>query len=75
MARKTTRRTGSKSRTNSRTKSRRTARKTSRASDLTSLAYKMGQVQRGLQNPDSKISSAYDRGKTKPARRKKQSLF
>ena len=75
MARNTTRRTGSKQRSNSRSKSRTNSRKINRSSDLTSLAYKMGQVQRGLQNPDSKISSAYDRGKTKPERRKKQTLF
>lgn len=74
MARKSSRRTGVKTRTNRSGKSR-TTRKTSTSSELTSLAYKMGQVQRGLQNPDSKISSAYDRGKTKPEKRKKQSLF
>ena len=74
MARKSSRRTGAKARTNRSGKSR-TIRKTSTSSELTSLAYKMGQVQRGLQNPDSKISSAYDRGATKPEKRKKQSLF
>ena len=74
MARKSSRRIGVKTRTNRIGKSR-TTRKTSTSSELTSLAYKMGQVQRGLQNPDSKISSAYDRGKTKPEKRKKQSLF
>lgn len=74
MARKSSRRTGAKTRTN-RSGKNRTTRKTSTSSELTSLAYKMGQVQRGLQNPDSKISSAYDRGKTKPEKRKKQSLF
>ena len=75
MARKTTRRTGSKSRANSRTKSRRTTKRTSMSSELTSLARKMGQVERGLKNPDSKISSAYNSGLTKPEKRKKQSLF
>lgn len=74
MARKTYPRTGAKTRTNRSGKSR-TTRKTSKSSELTSLAHKMGQVQRGLQNPDSKISSAYNRGITKPKKRKKQSLF
>lgn len=75
MARKTTRRTGSKSRTNSRSKSRRITRKTNRSSELTSLAYKMGQVQRGLQNPDSLIKESYDRGNAKLEKRKKKTLF
>ena len=74
MAKKIFRRSSAKTRTNRSGKSR-TTRKMSTSSELTSLAYKMGQVQRGLQNPDSRISSAYGRGATKPEKRKKQSLF
>ena len=46
-----------------------------RAKELTTLAFKMGQVKRGLENPESRISSAYNRGKTKPTKKQKKSLF
>ncbi len=46
-----------------------------RAKQLTSLAYDMGLVGRGLKNPDSRISSAYNRGMTKPSKRQKKTLF
>jgi len=35
----------------------------------------MGQVQRGLNNPDSRISSSYKNGLTPPERKKRKSLF
>ena len=46
-----------------------------KAKNLTALAYDMGQVNRGLENPDSKISVAFNRGKTKPSKRPKRTLF
>ena len=46
-----------------------------RRNDLTTLAYKMGQVNRGLKNPDSLIAESYNRGATKPHKREKKSLF
>lgn len=50
-------------------------KKNARAKELTTLAFKMGQVKRGLDNPNSRISSAYNRGKTKPTKKQKKSLF
>ena len=41
---------------------------------MKSFAYKMGQVSRGLNNPESAISSSYNAGKNSKAK-KKQSLF
>ena len=38
-------------------------------------AYLMGQVERGLKNPDSRISSAFERGATAPKPRAKKPLF
>ena len=49
-------------------------RKTSKTQELTTLARKMGQVERGLKNPDSKISQAYNQGKS-PKARKSRTLF
>ena len=48
---------------------------TRRRNDLTFLAYKMGQVERGLKNPDSKISESFNRGATAPQKRVKKTLF
>ena len=79
MARYNSRRTrsaSSKKRTNSRGKSRASTKKTtSSASKLLTLARQMGQVERGLQNSESRISEAYKRGIEKPERRQKKSLF
>lgn len=76
MATKNYRRSTKTGRTYKKSGAKRTSkRKTSKSSELTSFAYKMGQVQRGLQNPDSKISSSFERGKMKPEKRQKQTLF
>ena len=59
-------------------RSRNTSRRTtnsSKAADLVKLARQMGQVERGLKNPDSKISAAFNSGKQKPAAPKKRTLF
>ena len=62
-------------------KVRRSARSTvgrkrrSGSNSLTNLAYKMGLVQRGLKNPDSKISDSYNRGLVKPEKRPQKTLF
>ena len=47
----------------------------SSATELTRLAFKLGQIERGRGNPDSRISDAYNRGKTKPEKRPKKTLF
>ncbi len=39
--------------------------------DVTSLAFKMGCVQRGLNNPDSQISACYNAGLERTPREKK----
>lgn len=49
-------------------------KKTSRASELRKLAYNLGQVQKGLKNPDSQISASYNAGMNKQKKEKK-SLF
>ena len=46
----------------------------SRAKTLTTLAYNMGQIQKGLKNPDSAISASYESGLNRQKREKK-SLF
>ena len=45
------------------------------ASELTRLAYRLGQIERGRSNPDSRITEAYNRGKVKPEKRSRKSLF
>ena len=50
-------------------------KKRSSSNSLTDLAYKMGLVERGLKNPDSKISDSYNRGLVKPEKRPKKTLF
>lgn len=49
-------------------------RKQSKATRLTRLAYDLGQVQKGLMNPDSRIAHSYNTGKNSVAKEKK-SLF
>ena len=46
-----------------------------RAKELTSLAYKMGQVERGKKNPGSRISESFNRGAAAPQKRKNKPLF
>lgn len=50
---------------------RRRNKKQSYTKKMTSLAYQMGQVNRGLKNPDSKISASYNAGLKKKAKEKK----
>lgn len=59
---------------NSKTKSKRNKKKVSRSKRLTQLAYEMGQVQKGLKNPDSMISESFKAGE-KSQKRVKKSLF
>lgn len=46
-------------------------KKPNRATELTRFAYNMGQVQRGLKNPDSRITASYDAGKNSVEKKKK----
>ena len=58
----------------SRKRTRRT-RKNSFSASLRDFARKLGQVQRGLQNPDSQISASYNYGLEKHSRKPKKTLF
>ena len=42
---------------------------------LQSLAYKLGQIERGRNNPNSLISESFEAGKRKPQKREKKPLF
>lgn len=44
------------------------------ASEIKSFAYKMGQVYRGLDNPDSQVAASYNNG-LKKVEKKKKPLF
>lgn len=46
-----------------------------RSKELTKLAYDMGLVQRGLKNPESRISKAYEKGQTERKNVKPRTLF
>ena len=50
-------------------------RSNSNARELTDFARKMGMVKRGLENPDSRITEAFNRGKMRPEKRSKKPLF
>ena len=50
------------------------SKKQSKTERLTRLAYEMGQVQRGLKNPESKITSSYKAGENS-VKKTKQPLF
>ncbi len=58
-----------------RNKRRSNRRAGSKSTELRRLAYKMGQVQRGLENPDSLISASYEAGNTKHERSPRKTLF
>ena len=60
---------------NRRSMNRKNRRRKNSARSLTSLAYRMGQIDRGRANPESRISEAYERGNTKPSKRVKKPLF
>ena len=53
-------------------KKRSSSRKTTRVEQIANL---MGQVERGLKNPDSRITASYQRGLSEPKPRKRKSLF
>ena len=55
----------------------RTYNKKARTAQIKKFAYNMGLVERGLKNPDSMISSAYNRGKVEREKKahKKKTLF
>ena len=57
------------------TKIRKTKKKASNASQLKKLAYQMGQVERGLKNPNSQISESYNNGKHAKRKNTKKPLF
>lgn len=48
--------------------------KKTQTQQLTTLARQMGQIERGLKNPDSRISQSYNQGKN-PKQRKSRTLF
>ena len=66
---------GAKSRRNTPRRKTRKFNSGSSATELTRLAFKLGQIERGRGNPDSRIADAYNRGKTKPEKRPKKTLF
>ena len=57
------------------TKTKKTKKKVSNASQLRKLAYQMGQVERGLKNPNSQISESYNNGKELKRKSTKKTLF
>lgn len=44
-------------------------------SEVEKIAYRMGQVQRGLKNPDSLVSAAFTAGVTVPVKKERKTLF
>ena len=54
---------------------RKNSKRMSKTKRLTSFAYNMGQVQRGLSNPNSMISESYAKGQKTPEKKNKKSLF
>ena len=52
----------------------RNKKRVSRSKTLTTLAYNMGQVNKGLKNPDSRISDSYNAGLNR-VKKDKKSLF
>ena len=53
----------------------RSTKKRSEQSRLLKLAHDMGKVERGLRNPESKISLAHKRGCTPPDKKPKRTLY
>ncbi len=56
---------------NSRNYGSRRSKRGGRADQLRRLAYNMGQVQKGLNNPDSQISASYDAGLNRQGKQRK----
>ena len=53
----------------------RTGNKKDKYSELEKLAYRMGQVKRGLKNPDSKISESFGNGCAVRERKPRKTMF
>ena len=49
--------------------------KKSRYTQVEKTAYLMGQVERGLKNPNSRITASYENGAKEPKLREKKPLF
>ena len=47
----------------------------SKSQELKSLAYKMGQIEKGLKNPKSQVSQSFDAGKRSGNKKEKRPLF
>ena len=56
---------------NTKNKKRRNNKRKSRSSELKRLAYNMGQVEKGLKNSNSQISSSYNAGLNRTKKQKK----
>lgn len=50
-------------------------RKKRRYTQVEKTAYLVGQVERGLKNPESRISASYKNGLTPPVYKRKKTLF
>lgn len=44
-------------------------------SELEKLSYKLGQIERGLSNPDSRVFESYNNGKKGPTKKRRKSLL
>lgn len=64
-----------KSKGNYKSKSKSKSKRTSFTKMIKDFAYKLGQVNRGLKNPDSQISASYNSGITEREKREKKPLF
>lgn len=56
---------------NTKNKKRRNNKRKSRSAELKRLAYNMGQVEKGLKNSNSQISSSYNAGLNRTKKQKK----
>ncbi len=56
-------------------KSRSTRKPRRKYSEVEKMAYRMGQVQRGLKNPDSLITAAFNAGTIVPTKKERKTLF
>lgn len=44
-------------------------------SETEKLAYRLGQIERGKKNPNSKVYESYNRGLNKPAKKTRKTMF
>lgn len=54
-----------------RTRSGRRKKRVSKTKEMTTLAYKLGQIEAGKKNPESKVYESYQKGLTNKKRTKK----